>query len=163
MIRALKLSIFAPTLGHSTGSLLYIRTWILFIIREFDLRILLIAIAGAIGAVSRYGLSSFISNQFGEKFALGTLAVNVIGCFLIGFVMHLALSTDIISEQTRIAVTVGFLGALTTFSTFGYETLKYIDDRAWLMAASNVVLNVACGLLATILGLIIAKALVGGS
>ena len=83
------------------------------------MRILFIAIAGALGALSRYGISSFVSDQLGEKFALGTLAVNVIGCFLIGFVMHIALSTDIISEEMRMAITVGFLGALTTFSTFG--------------------------------------------
>lgn len=127
------------------------------------MRILFIAIAGALGALSRYGISSFVSDQLGEKFALGTLAVNVIGCFLIGFVMHITLSTDIISEEMRMAITVGFLGALTTFSTFGYETFKYIDEGAWLMAGSNVVLNVVCGLLATILGLVTGKTLVGGS
>jgi CrcB protein len=127
------------------------------------LQILLIALAGSVGALSRYGLSSLVSNVFGDKFALGTLTVNVIGCFLIGFVMHISLSTDIISVDIRNAVTIGFLGALTTFSTFSYETFKYIEDAQWIYAGANVALNVILGLIATIIGLAAARLIVGGS
>lgn len=127
------------------------------------LQILLIALAGSVGALSRYGLSSLVSNVFGDKFALGTLTVNIIGCFLIGFVMHISLSTDIISVDIRNAVTIGFLGALTTFSTFSYETFKYIEDAQWIHAGANVALNVILGLIATIIGLATARLIVGGS
>ncbi len=127
------------------------------------MQILLIALAGSVGALSRYGLSSLVSNVFGDKFAFGTLTVNIVGCFLIGFVMHISLSTDIISVDIRNAVTIGFLGALTTFSTFSYETLKYIEDAQWILAGANVALNVILGLVATIIGLAAAKLIVGGS
>jgi len=127
------------------------------------LQILLIALAGSIGALSRYGLCTLISENSNGKFAFGTLAVNVLGCFLIGFVMHIAQTTDIISADIKMAVTVGFLGALTTFSTFSFETYKYIEDSQWLLAGSNIALNVIIGLIATISGLACAKLLVGGS
>ena len=130
---------------------------------RYILQIILIAIAGACGALGRYGLSTLVSNVCGDKFAYGTLAANVIGCFLIGFVMHIALSTDIISEDMRMAVAVGFLGALTTFSTFSYETYKFIEDAAWMLAISNVAANVIFGLIATIIGLAAARLIVGGA
>lgn len=125
--------------------------------------VLLIAIAGALGAVSRYGASSFISNWLGDKFAYGTLAVNVIGCFLLGLLMHISLSTDMLSAEMRMVLAVGFLGALTTFSTFGYETFKFIEDAQWILAFTNIAANVLLGLTATILGLVTARVLVGGS
>jgi CrcB protein len=127
------------------------------------LQILLIALAGSVGALSRYGLSTLVSNVSGDKFAFGTLIVNVLGCFLIGFVMHIAQTTDIISADIKMAVTIGFLGALTTFSTFSWETCKYIEDSQWLLAGAHVALNVIVGLIATILGLAAARLLVGGS
>lgn len=127
------------------------------------MRILLIAVAGAFGALSRYGLSSYVSNAFGDKFAYGTLAVNTIGCFLIGLIMHIALTTDMISEDIRTAVTIGFLGALTTFSTFSYETYKFIEDAAWRLAVLNISANVILGLAATIVGLAVGRLLAGGA
>ena len=127
------------------------------------MQLLLIALAGSVGALSRYGLNSLVSNVFGDKFALGTLTVNVLGCFLLGFVMHISLSTDIISVEIRNAVTIGFLGAFTTFSTFSYETFKYIENGEWLFAGANVALNVIVGLAATIIGLAFARLIVGGS
>ena len=127
------------------------------------MQIILIAAAGAAGALSRYGISSFAAHTLGDKFAYGTLIANIIGCFLLSLVMHISLSTDIITEQTRLAVTVGFLGALTTFSTFSYETFRYIEERAYLLAFGNITLNVLCGLLATMAGLILAKILIGES
>ena len=127
------------------------------------MQILLIALAGSVGALSRYGLSTLVLHVSGDKFAYGTLTVNVLGCFLIGFVMHIAQTTDMISVDIKMAVTVGFLGALTTFSTFSLETYKYIEDSQWLLAGANVALNVILGLIATIIGLAAAKLIVGGS
>jgi CrcB protein len=127
------------------------------------LQILLIALAGSVGALSRYGLSTLVLHISGDKFPFGTLTVNVLGCFLIGFVMHIAQTTEILSEDIKMAVTVGFLGALTTFSTFSLETYKYIEDSQWLLAGANVALNVILGLIATIIGLAAARLIVGGS
>ena len=127
------------------------------------MQILFIALAGSVGALSRYGLSTLAANVFGVKFAYGTLTVNVLGCFLIGFVMHVAQSTDILSADIKMAVTVGFLGALTTFSTFSMETYKYLEDAEWLLAGTNIALNVLLGLIATIIGLAAARLIVGGS
>jgi CrcB protein len=127
------------------------------------LQILLIALAGSVGALSRYGLSTLVLHISGDKFAFGTLTVNVLGCFLIGFVMHVAQTTDILSVDIKMAVTVGFLGALTTFSTFSHETYKYIEGTQWLLAGANVALNVILGLIATIIGLAAARLIVGGS
>lgn len=125
--------------------------------------VLLIAIAGGLGAAGRYGISCFIANWLGDKFAYGTLAVNVIGCFLLGLLMHVSLSTDMLSEELRMALAIGFLGALTTFSTFSYETFKFIEDSQWSLALGNIGANVLLALGATILGLATGKVLVGGS
>ena len=110
--------------------------------------------------VQNFAMFRLVRNELN---AFGTLTVNVLGCFLIGFVMHIAQTTDIISADIKMAVTVGFLGALTTFSTFSMETYKYIEDSQWLLAGANVALNVVLGLIATILGLAAARLVVGGS
>ena len=127
------------------------------------LQILVIAIAGAFGAVSRYGLSLLTYNLFGSGFPYGTLVVNIIGCFLIGFVMQINLTTEAISDTWRLAITTGFLGALTTFSTFSYETIQQVSQGSWLPAAGNIAANVVLGLMATFGGLAIARLIAGGS
>ncbi|MBN1124265.1 MAG: fluoride efflux transporter CrcB [Sedimentisphaerales bacterium] len=125
--------------------------------------IFFVAIAGAAGALCRWGAGVLAGRVLGQDFPYGTLIVNVLGCFLLGFVMHLGLTTDLIPQSARIAITVGFLGALTTFSTFGYETIKLLEDSAWLTAAGNVVLNLVLGLAAAVGGLTLGKAIVGGT
>ncbi len=87
----------------------------------------------------------------------------MIGCFLLGLLMHISLSTDMLSEELRMALAIGFLGALTTFSTFSYETFKFIEDSQWSLALGNIGANVLLALGATILGLATGKILVGGS
>ncbi len=125
--------------------------------------LLFLAGAGAAGAVSRYALSGWTYRVFGERFPYGTLAVNVLGSFLIGLVMQAALSADLLSREARVAATVGFLGAFTTFSTFSYETMKAIEDGEWTKAGANVVLNVLLCLGATWLGLLTARQIWGGA
>ena len=125
--------------------------------------LLFLAGAGAAGAVSRYALSGWTHRLFGDRFAYGTLAVNVLGSFLIGLVMHAALSADLLTREARVAVTIGFLGAFTTFSTFSYETMKAIEDGEWGTAAANVILNVLLCLGATWLGLLAARQIWGGA
>ena len=100
---------------------------------------------------------------FGTGFAWGTLIANVLGCFLLGFLMHVCLVSDKISDTLRMAMTVGFLGALTTFSTFSYETVGYIEDGSWTLAIGNIAANLIIGLGATLGGLILARTLFGGT
>ena len=122
-----------------------------------------LAIAGALGALSRYGLSCAAVRVLGSDFPYGTLIVNVIGCLLLGLLMHIGLTTDIIPQSLRLVLSVGFLGAFTTFSTFSYETTRYIQDGAWLTVAGNIGANVILGILATIAGLAIGQVIFGGS
>jgi CrcB protein len=100
---------------------------------------------------------------FGEGFAFGTLVVNVIGCFALALFMHAALATDAIPRTLRLAVAVGFLGAFTTFSTFGYETVRYLQDGDLRLAAANVAANVVVCLLATWAGFAAGRVLIGGA
>lgn len=123
---------------------------------------LYLAIAGALGALSRYGLSGLSYRVLGEAFPWGTLVVNVLGSFLIGLIAHLGLSTDVLSPASRTAVTVGFLGALTTFSTFSYETIGYLEDGDWRTAALNITANLIACLLAVAAGMALGRLLTGG-
>lgn len=123
---------------------------------------LVIAIAGALGAVARYGLSGISHKMLGSNFPYGTFIVNILGCFAIGFIMKVSLTTTLIPETWRIAITVGFIGALTTFSTFSYETIKLIEDSSYALAITNIAANVVLGIAATIAGAVISKLILGG-
>ncbi len=125
--------------------------------------LLVLALAGALGTVGRYSLSGWAYRVLGERFPFGTLAVNVAGCALIGLVMEIGLSTELLSRPARAAITVGFLGAFTTFSTFSYETLRYIEDGAWWPALANTLANVVLGLAAAWAGLSLGRAMFGGA
>jgi len=80
--------------------------------------LLIVAAAGAAGAVGRYALSGWVYELVGDRLPWGTLVVNVVGCFALGYVMHVSLATTAISPAWRLAIGTGFLGAFTTFSTF---------------------------------------------
>ena len=125
--------------------------------------VLLIALAGAIGALSRYGLSLAANRFINESFPFGTLIVNVLGCFLIGYIMHLGLTTDLIPATWRVALTVGLLGGLTTFSSFSHETVKFIEDGAWALAGGNIAANVLLCIPATLLGIGLGRITLGAS
>jgi len=123
----------------------------------------LVAVFGAVGAVSRYLVSGWAYQLLGARFAYGTLAVNVIGCFLLALLVQVVESDFNLSPHLRTALAIGFLGAFTTFSTFGYETFYYAQERAWLLAILNVLANLVFGLLAVWVGFIAGRALVGGA
>ncbi len=117
------------------------------------MEVLWVAIAGAMGAVSRFAVSSWTRMLWGETFPYGTLAVNVVGCLLLGLVMTSSLLDDLLPLHLRMALTIGFLGAFTTFSTFGYETMRYVESGDWTTAGLNVSANVILGLVATFGGI----------
>jgi len=122
-----------------------------------------LAIAGAAGTLARWVLSGWTYRLLGAGFAYGTLLVNVFGCLLLGAVVEILLLTDLVPPSWRPTLTVGFLGAFTTFSTFAYETMRYVEDGAWWLAMANVGTNVALGLGAIWLGFMAARAAIGGT
>ncbi|MDH3718795.1 MAG: fluoride efflux transporter CrcB [Planctomycetota bacterium] len=124
--------------------------------------IVLIAVAGAAGAVGRYVLSGWTYRLLGESFPYGTLAVNILGCFLLGSVHQIGQQTDLLTQETRIAIAIGFLGALTTYSTFGYETFRLLEDGSWGPALASVATHLLLGLLAVWLGITLIRVLMGG-
>ncbi|NMC31701.1 MAG: fluoride efflux transporter CrcB [Veillonellaceae bacterium] len=121
------------------------------------LNLLAVAVGGAIGACTRYLVSGWAAGRFGAEFPLGTLIVNVVGCFIIGVFLTLTTERLIVSPYWRLVVAVGFLGGLTTFSSFGYETLRLMEDAEVLPAFFNVALNLGVGLGATWLGIVGAR------
>jgi fluoride exporter len=124
--------------------------------------ILLLALGGALGSISRYGLSGFTQRLTNSGFPFGTLTVNILGSLMIGFIMQIGLNTDLIPRSLRIMLTLGFLGAFTTFSTFSYETIRYFEDGAWITGSLNVCLNVILCLGATLIGMAAARLTAGG-
>ncbi len=117
--------------------------------------LLYIGIGGFAGAISRYLIASGVQKIFGGFFPVGTLSVNIIGSFIIGI---LALYFEqIVAPEYRALFITGFLGALTTFSTFSYETTMLIEQSAYYKAFLNIALNVLLSVGATILAMILFK------
>ncbi len=124
------------------------------------MRLLLIGLGGAVGSVLRYLLSGAVQAGTGATlFPIGTLVVNLVGCFAIGVLSELSESRGVLSAETRGLLVVGLVGGFTTFSTFANESLSAMRDRAMLIAASNVVLSVVLGLAAVWAGRVLAHAL----
>lgn len=123
-------------------------------------RVLLIGLAGALGTLSRYGIGLWAGKALGADFPYGTFIVNVAGCFLIAFVSQLALSTTLISPTLRLTLTTGFMGGLTTYSSFNYETTNLLRERGLAAGATNLGLTLVACFVAGLLGLIAARRLV---
>ncbi len=121
--------------------------------------VFLIALFGALGCLTRYFLSGWVYDLLGRSFPYGTFAVNIVGAFIIGLIMEFSMRSTLIPANLRIGLTIGFLGGLTTFSTFSYETFRLLEDGEFLIAGANVLLSVAVCLVFTWLGIITAKAL----
>lgn len=100
--------------------------------------ILLVGVGGFLGSIARYLVSGYIQDRTGEIFPFGTLAVNVIGCFVIGGLSELAEARAFLSPEARALVVIGVLGGFTTFSTFGNETVNLLRDGEWAFAVMNL-------------------------
>jgi CrcB protein len=122
-------------------------------------RLVLLAIAGAVGTLARYWLGGLVQRIAGESFPWGTLVVNVLGCLLFGLVWPLAEERMLISGQTRIVILVGFMGAFTTFSTFAFETEQMLSDVEWVRGLGNIALQNVLGIAAVGLGFVIGRIL----
>ena len=124
-------------------------------------RFLWICLGGAVGTGARYLLSGWLLRAAGPGFPWGTLAVNVLGTFLLGLIMQVAVATDLLSPTLRLTLTTGVMGGFTTYSTFNYETLQYLQQNDWLMGSLNLAVTVVTCLAAGILGLLAGRLLAG--
>ncbi|HEX6308558.1 MAG TPA: fluoride efflux transporter CrcB [Longimicrobiales bacterium] len=113
---------------------------------------LYIAVGGSVGAVARYGLSGWVQERAGFGFPWGTLIVNVTGSLLIGFAVRY-LDAVRVTSDVRALLTIGLLGAFTTFSTYSYETVALLEDGAWGRAGLYTLGSVILGLAAVYLGI----------
>ena len=115
--------------------------------------ILLVGLGGFVGSVLRYLASGYVQQSTKSiDFPYGTLVVNVIGCFVIGFLAQLAEDRGVFTSESRLFVFVGILGGFTTFSSFGNETLNLARDSQMMNAVANIGANVVLGLFAVWLG-----------
>ena len=126
---------------------------------------LLVALGGSLGAVCRWGLSSWIDRLRGDGFLfpLGIFAANTAGCFLFGILIGLSEGKGWLNEPCRLLLCTGFLGSFTTFSTFSWDTVELWRGGAAGWAVANVVAGVAAGLLAVWAGYSLGKGLFTGA
>ncbi|HEV2386374.1 MAG TPA: fluoride efflux transporter CrcB [Candidatus Acidoferrales bacterium] len=123
------------------------------------MRVLLVAVFGLAGTLARYSLEGAVQSVAGAAFPLGTLVVNLSGCFLLGLVARFSLNHAWVPADWRVGVTVGFFGAFTTFSTFGWETVRLLDGGEWTKAGLYVAASLLGGLLLMLLGIRLGGAL----
>lgn len=126
------------------------------------IQVLLIGLAGALGTLVRYGVGVWAAKALGTGFPYATLIVNVAGCFLITLVAHVALATTLISPTMRLTLMTGFMGGLTTYSSFDFETTNLVRQGAWGLAGLNVAVTLVLCFGAGLAGLGLAKKMFGG-
>lgn len=123
------------------------------------LHLIAIAAGGALGSLARYGMSSAVYAWLGRGFPWGTLAVNLLGSFLMGILFVLLIERLSWAPEWRGAILIGFLGAFTTFSTFSIETLNLLEEGAMLAAFLNMVVSVWLCVLLCWVGIILGRSL----
>ena len=121
------------------------------------MRIALIALFGALGTLARYGMQGLVQHRTGGTFPYGTLLVNLSGCFFLGLLGQLTLNRIIITPEWRAAMAIGFFGGFTTFSSFGWETAKMMEDGEWMRAGAYVSASVVAGLFLSVAGIRLAN------
>ena len=123
-------------------------------------RFLWICLAGALGTGARYLIAVWAAQRFGSAFPYGTLVVNLSGCFAVAALMHAALTLGW-PPTVRAAATIGFIGGLTTYSSFNYETMRLFEEGAPATAFVNLSVTVIGGFMAGWLGLMTAREVLG--
>jgi fluoride exporter len=122
-------------------------------------RTVMIAAAGALGALARYHLQGLVNRLYPGAFPLGTFVVNISGCLVLGVLFSALTERFAVSADVRTALTVGLLGAYTTFSTFALETVRLGEDGAAAIAMLNVVASVVAGVIAVRVGITLGRTL----
>ena len=120
------------------------------------MRIALLVAFGIAGTLARYWLQGFVQGRSGPAFPMGTLVVNLIACFLIGGIGEYALRHLSFPPEYRIAITTGFIGSFSTFSTFAYETAKQLEDGLWSRATLYLAASLVGGLVCVFAGIRVA-------
>jgi len=124
-------------------------------------RFIYICLGGAIGTGLRYLTSGVAARWLGADFPYGTLIVNVVGSFLIGLIQQVGTASLLIPETTRLFLTVGVMGGLTTYSSFSYETVRLVEIGAWGQAWINVLVTTSLCLGVCLLGIAAGRLIVG--
>jgi len=120
-------------------------------------RLIFIGVAGLLGTVARFGVSEIASKRLGTTFPIGTLIVNVVGCFLAGVLFYALQERSSVSETVRLAVMVGFLGGFTTFSAFGVQTFALLKNGEIALGLLNVAVSNLVGIAVVWAGYSLAK------
>jgi len=118
---------------------------------------ILVFAGGGIGAALRYWLSGVVHERLGSAFPYGTLAVNILGCFVIGIVMASMQERFLAHPSLRVFLTIGILGGFTTFSSFSYETIAMLKDGEFFYSSVNILASLVCCIAGTWLGVIVGK------
>ena len=119
--------------------------------------VLLVALGGAVGSVARYLMASSVQTATGWNFPIGTVLVNIVGCFLIGILYVLLVARHDPKHELRALLIVGVMGGFTTFSSFSLETVTMAMHGNYGGATLNVVVSVAACLVGTTLGIALAR------
>jgi fluoride exporter len=130
-----------------------------FFVEGGSVRTVWIGVAGFAGAISRYGVEGWVSNRARGAFPWGTLVVNSSGCLVLGFLFTILTERFLPHPTLRAALTIGFLGAYTTFSTFAFETVRLAEDGASLLASANALASLGLGIAAVYAGISLGRAL----
>ncbi len=118
---------------------------------------LFIGIGGFLGSISRYLLSQYVDRKIDSLFPFGTFSVNILGCLILGVLYGLAEKENLLTNELRLLLAVGFCGSFTTFSTFAYEKLQLIHQGEWITFAIYAVSSIALGILAIVAGVAVVR------
>jgi len=121
------------------------------------IRIIAVGIGSFFGGIIRYVISGWAADLWGAFFPYGTLIVNVTGSFIMSFIMVYGAEVGTIDTNLRLFIATGMMGALTTFSTFSYETFQFLREGSFLIAGINIAINLVLGIIAVLGGLSLAK------
>jgi CrcB protein len=122
-------------------------------------KLFFVGLGGFVGTIFRYWLSGLIARRYGETFPLGTLVVNAIGCFVIGFLFYYFYDRGLATPTARTVVLIGLIGGFTTFSSYGLQTFTLLRDGQLFLALVNVLASNVLGLTLVWLGYVLAKAI----
>jgi len=118
---------------------------------------LFIGLGGFLGSISRYLLSQYVDKKIESLFPFGTFTVNILGCLILGILYGLAEKENLLTNELRLLLAVGFCGSFTTFSTFAYEKMQLIQQGEWMTFAIYGIASITVGILATIVGVSVVK------
>ena len=120
---------------------------------------IMVSLGAIVGANLRYVLSRYAAKVLGPVFPYGTLMINILGSFIVGWFMIWTTERVLVDPRWRLLIVVGFCGGFTTFSSYAFESMAYFEQGQWLLMTSNVVANNVLCLLATVAGMALARVL----